>query len=333
MYNKNSLIDLQENIKLATEINGPLIKKNIHGKRLYVPQHWKTIKKCDLIRDKEKYPSGSNWNRYNLASLNIVAAKCQREDIIPISFFLEELTNHKKINEMIHFSINKQNIKNKSWRKFGIDNESVQTLFIELEKIYNPENKASIEITSEDETYTDAYVSSFFKALGFNTLNLPNYNIWPRGTFTSTICGLKCETTVDFRIERTRNDREIVFIFEESKRLKPDHTRTPDEIFGQICCHIISIASSYIAISGKDQEIFGIGVQHDRWRFYHAFVPYAYIFEIGSPSSSLPDDIYLIVKYSEEFNIGDPLERKFIIENIFSIIKYEESGNSLISNI
>jgi len=337
MFNETLLFDYKKNIKSAIEINGPLIKKVIHKKRLYVPQHWGTIRKCDLIQNKDKYPSGSHWNRYNLASLNIVAAKCQREDIIPVQFFKKEefRKNYKKIDEIIHDSINKQTLKNKTWRDFGIENESVQTLFIELEKIYNPENKASVETTSEDkdESYTDAYVSSFFKALGFNTLNLPNYNIWPRGTFTSIICGLKCETTVDFRIETSRNGQEIVFIFEESKRLKPDHTRTPDEIFGQICCHIICIASSYVVKSGKDQEVFGIGVQHDRWRFYHAFVPYAYIFEIGSPISSLSDDVYLIVKYSEEFNIGEPLERKYIVENIFSIIQYEKSGSSFIGNI
>ena len=158
------------------------------------------------------------------------------------------------------------------------------------------------------------------------------FKVRPAGTFHFNIAGKKCTTILDVRIEDGRTD--LLCWFNESKRLKPK--KYESEIKAQKVAETLAFANEVKSVAqGKDIEVFCIGVRHVFVTFAHTLIPNNYLNYIerrglqsfDDPDSSIVHKLH--EKKSEKFpsipngyNITNPIDRKFIIESIWSTLSY-----------
>jgi len=271
--------------------------------------------KINSQNGEEYFPSGSDWNRDILASVNAMIYLCDMEYIIPSV----EINIYDFNQDIINSLIDENIIKNKQWRNIDMRDGFAEVFYTSLEILLN-------EIEDGDEEHTNDVIKSLLNALGINRKKSP-FVSESRHTFHFTVAGIKCKTKPDIVV--IQNDKSIVVLFDESKRrIKSSSLQ---EFFSQIVCHSIGVAQNNIR-KGKDQEVFGIAVKDKFWRFCHAIITQDYLNALGS-IEPMPKDTFIVQKISEQvFNICNPFERKQIVLAILSILKYSFQEKNLIGN-
>jgi len=302
---------IEKSIIFDHEYNSNITKKG----QLKDGRDKKIWAKTDMRSGEIYFPSGNEWNREILASINALIYLCNIKYIIPYT----DMINTNELEDLLNNNFDEETIKTKKWRNFNINNPLVEIFYSSLEVLLN-------EMEDGDEEHTNDVVKTFLNTLGVNRKNSP-FVSESRHTFHFNVGGMLCITKPDIIV--FWNQKGIVILFDENKRRIK--TSSLQEFFSQIVCHSIGVAQNNIR-KGKDQEVFGIAVKDKNWRFCHTIITQEYLNTVAYVEN-IPNNIFMVQKVSKiAYNICNPNERKDILIFILSILHYVFNEKPMIAD-
>jgi len=199
-----------------------------------------------------------------------------------------------------------------------------------VSKLYASEESKETENIDLLESYTDDLYESFIHCFGID--NFKSKLISEPQPIKKLQIG---KQLIEIRFDRNilKKNNIFIFCFEESKRLEPGAFKWS---ISQKIAEAITVAQyNYLDGSVKDQEVFGIGVRHTFFTFYHAFFP-ADVLQKFTIGKDLDQNEIIKMKFypnnSYGLDISDPKERDIIIEMFLTLINYIQSGKCKIGD-
>lgn len=99
----------------------------------------------------------------------------------------------------------------------------------------------------------------------------------------------------------------------------------------QCACETICVALNNYNLREGDQEVFGIGVRHRYFTFWHAYLEDSYLQTLKlAPNDLKPNDLAVLKQYPISqygLDICKPTERLIIVQQILSLFKYVKNSN------
>lgn len=313
---------------------------------LIVPKLMQDVNTISPVVRKESYwAPASEWSEFHTSALHIYFELLKTpNDMIPEKFFLGDEKLDEKYGALLSPQINKEKLKNKTFLSTG--NKIVDYFFVQVwklckEKALIKRTKTEEELAQDkDEQYT-VTLWNFF-ALCFHDIDSITSSLFLQPHLKIDLKVhplLKSTCIIDSAVmeEKTRS-LDKINAFEESKRYKP--SKSVHQLLAQKASE--GLASAQYNQDGSDcaQEVFGIGVGHFYFEFWHSLIPAEYLeklqlgYELNS-NELLPFHCFrgasaMDFEVNSGLDIRDPIQRREIVRIFDALLSYVENGEALI---
>jgi len=286
---KSNIVSILHNPKtggLFSASNWPSILPPGHL-RIY----WQPTNDVDLVLPKECEPSDKDMERYE----SLLKPEYDRDFFLDVSRWQFGNTYEDAVARALH------------------------------RLLYSGKRSQTINMEDKIELYTVDFFSILRDYVRMEDLQTRKFTILRGENITGKIFGNKYNAKPEFALQDERGSLQA---FIENKRLR---NATPDMYTASISqktAEALAIATTrYFAsgTAGKSQEVFGIGIRHYYFTFWHAYLSSEYLASI-TVGQQWQGDEHVIFKshpYSQfGLDFTDPKQRRDILRYIHRILNY-----------
>eukprot|EP00026_Physarum_polycephalum_P009795 Phypoly_transcript_09931.p1 GENE.Phypoly_transcript_09931~~Phypoly_transcript_09931.p1 ORF type:complete len:384 (+),score=41.14 Phypoly_transcript_09931:137-1288(+) len=324
--------------------------------RIIKPGEWGIVSITDhlssLVSEKKKlYRPANKWNRLtgDIAFHIVPYVTTSIEKIIPASFIPSVQEVKDKYPDLTKEEINYEVIRDGQW---DVASESAQSFFYELMNLVEvpistgPPTAKKLKGDECDKDKSKMSVThmwlSFVHCLKWiNNIKDPLSIFMKPERDTSFMIGEHL-CTAKFDSVFTKKQVALLFVFQDSE------LKSSNDPLGQKQCKSLAFAISNLSSSlHLPQEVFGIGIQHTKFQFFHAVFPHEYMTKVrlekpfavhefitlklfngdGSPEGIVEESDRAV---PHGLDITDPAHRVQILQLLEGIGAYLKSNKALI---
>jgi hypothetical protein len=288
-------------------------------------------------RKKGDTDSASKWTREMMIALQIYLVPMEdHTKVVPVAFYPTEEDVVKRYGKLIFdSSVDANYIKNDEMIA-KLPDKSLRVLFSKAQILMKKREESALEdpdkLKGEDkpEKYSDALLRSLFEFLGVDDCAITDLVMKEEEYLLTNMGNVTFTSKTEFQIVKRKDIyHSPVYAWGEDKKLYlPTLSSFPNTV-AQKAAESLAVAKKNF-ITRKPQEVFGIGVRHRFFTFWHAVFPAEYLDRLGG-SLRREDIVWLKVFPVSEFGYDFcvPAERMKIIRMIVAIIDYLMHGAPL----
>jgi len=305
----------------------------------------------DAFPDTKKRKSGEGtdsareWTKQSMIALQIYLVPCvDPTKVIPVDFIPSIPDIRKQFGDTIcNQSIDaKFMLDDAKIAQFkGVQNKLLRMVLMKAQKVImtRPDKTSSEdELTLNDENkvekYSDALLRSVLEYLGVDDVEETELQLKEEETLTTKMGTASFTARPEFQILKRGGAAKFfsspIYCWGEDKRLVLSTLKSFPDTVAQKAAESLAVASHNYIVK-KPQEVFGIGVRHRYFSFWHAVFPSTYLEKIGDNPTSLGanDFVWLKLYPVSEFGLDfcHPGQREEIMRLLVGIIAYVGKGN------
>lgn len=327
------------------------VKRKIDAQRLGTPnkpagskflEAFKTTplspsKKRERQQVDERLPPASSWDRENLYAIQMYYVPTDvSTNVVPGSFIPSRQVIESRYGTVLcDNTIDESFLKDKT-KIAAIQDKFLRVLFGKVHTLLCvPKERRTIADEDKPKRYSDALLRSLLEYLGVGDAGLTKLTLREEETLEVKMGNAIMVAKNEFQLVGENIYALPLYAWAEDKLFLLDTDTMFIETIAQKAAETIAFGLVNKQLtSDQAQEVFGVGLRHCYFSFWHSWMPAQYLQQLHiAPTGLGPSDFAWLKSYPvSEFGLDfcDPAQRLEIVCLLVGILDYVQSGNAKI---